>query len=256
MEISTKRPGLDWPDVPSIQVPASSPRPTKKASSSTRSIEEDQLSEFLSSDKVTFTSLKENLLKNQRESLEHLSCFIIEYTLYVQSQQYLNGEPLFLVKIFKDLNFETHYCGIKYTIFTFSKIRVMTIHAWSVFEEIARHLKDMEIDNKKCVLQEHPSAMAPTFGKRMYSQELIVRVLQYFATSRSLYNWLRNDYPLPSIKTLIRITSKVSALNETYFMRSVFNTVRENQKQCVIMQDEIYVKIVVISWGNFVWTSD
>ena len=25
-------------------------------------------------------------------------------------------------------------------------------------------------------------------------------------------------------------------------MRSVFNTVKENQKQCVIMQDEIYVK--------------
>ena len=25
-------------------------------------------------------------------------------------------------------------------------------------------------------------------------------------------------------------------------MRSVFNTLKENQKQCVIMQDEIYVK--------------
>ena len=32
----------------------------------------------------------------------------------------------------------------------------------------------MEIVNKKCVLQEHLSAMAPTVGKRMYSQELIV----------------------------------------------------------------------------------
>ena len=43
----------------------------------------------------------------------HLSCFIIEDTIYVQSQQYLNGEPYFLIKIIKDLNFETHHCGIK-----------------------------------------------------------------------------------------------------------------------------------------------
>ena len=71
------------------------PKPTKKACSSTQSIEEDQLLEFLSSDKVRFTSLKENL-KNQGESLVHLSCFVIENTLYVQSQQYLNGVPLFL----------------------------------------------------------------------------------------------------------------------------------------------------------------
>ena len=73
-----KDPPSIWPGVPSSQTrTASKPqRPTKKACSSTRSIEEDQLSEFLSSDKVTFTSLKENLLKSQGESLVHLSCFI------------------------------------------------------------------------------------------------------------------------------------------------------------------------------------
>ena len=73
-----KDPPSIWPGVPSSQTPTASKsqRPTKKACSSTRSIEEDQLSEFLSSDKVTFTSLKENLLKSQGESLVHLSCFI------------------------------------------------------------------------------------------------------------------------------------------------------------------------------------
>ena len=149
-------------------------------------------------------------------------------TLYVQSQQYLNGVPLFLVKIFKDLNFETYHCGIKCTISTLSKNRVMTVHAWSVFEKIIRYLKNMEIDNKKCVLQEHLSAMAPTVGKKTYSQELVLRVFQYFPTSRGLYNQLRIDYQLPSIKTLTRATSKVSTLNETCFTRSVFNAVKEN----------------------------
>ena len=135
IKVSGKSPPKDppsiWPGVPSTQVTTSSlpPRPTKKACSSTCSIEEDQLSEFLSSDKVTFISLKENL-KSQREYLVHLSCFIIEDTLHVYSQQYLNGAPLFLVKIFKDLNFETYHCGIKYTISTLSKNRVMTAHVW------------------------------------------------------------------------------------------------------------------------------
>ena len=149
-------------------------------------------------------------------------------TLYVQSQQYLNGVPLFLVKIFKDLNFETYHCGIKCTISTLSKNRVMTVHAWSVFEKIIRYLKSMEIDNKKCVLQEHLSAMAPTVGKKTNSQELVLRVFQYFPTSRGLYNQLRIDCQLPSIKTLTRATSKVSTLNETCFTRSVFNAVKEN----------------------------
>ena len=180
-----------------------------------------------------------------RESLVHLSCFIVEDTLYVQSLHYLNGVPLFLVKIFKDLNFETFHLrpNVQYPVIsTLSKNRVMTVHAWSVLEEIIRYLKNMEIDNKECVLQEHLSTMAPTVGKIMYSQELTVRVFQYFATSRSLYNRFRIDYQLPSIKTLTRIRSKVSALNETYFMRSVFSTLKENQKQCVIIQDEIYVQ--------------
>ena len=91
------------PGEPSSQVPTSSPipRPSIKGCSSTRSIEEDQLLEFLGSDKVTFNSFQRNLL-NRMESLLHLSCFIIEDTLYVQSQQYLNGVLFFLVKTFKN----------------------------------------------------------------------------------------------------------------------------------------------------------
>ena len=51
----------------------------------------------------------------------------------------------------------------------------MAVQVWSVLEEIIRYLKNMEIDNKKCVLRQHLSAIAPTVGERMYSKELIVR---------------------------------------------------------------------------------
>ena len=52
----------------------------------------------------------------------------------------------------------------------------------------------MEIDNVKCLLQEHHSAKAPTFERKMYNQELIVRAFQYFGISRRLYYRPRTDY--------------------------------------------------------------
>ena len=33
----------------------------------------------------------------------------------------------------------------------------MTVHAWSVFEEIIRYFKNKKIDKKKCLVQEHYS---------------------------------------------------------------------------------------------------
>ena len=82
--------------------------------------------------------------------------------------------------------------------------------------------------------------MAPTvILKRMYSQELVLRAFQYFAASRSLYNRIRVDYQLQSIKTLTRITPKVSTFNETCFVRGVE---KKNQKQCVITQHVTYEK--------------
>ena len=77
-------------------------------------------------------SLRENL-KNRREFWVNFSCFLIEDTLYLPSQKYLNRVPIFLVKTLKDLKFD---CVLKYTISTLSQNRVM-----SVFEEIIRHLK-------------------------------------------------------------------------------------------------------------------
>ena len=43
----------------------------------------------------------------------------------------------------------------------------------------------------KCVIQEYLSAIAPTVGKRMYSQELIYG---HFSIFIGLYDQLRIDY--------------------------------------------------------------
>ena len=75
------------------------------------------------------------------------------------------------------------------------------------------------------VLQEHPSAMtSPVIrGKYMVNNWLD----GLFGTSRS--SAIRIDYQLQGIKTLTKITSKISALNKPCFKCTIFNTVEENQ---------------------------
>ena len=63
-----------------------------------------------------------------------------------------------------------------------------------------------------------------------YTPEMTVRGFEYFAKSRSCCKLLRNDYELPSISTLTRLTSKVSNIEDSSFVRSVFQSLNDGQK--------------------------
>ena len=79
----------------------------------------------------------------------------------------------------------------------------MTVHACLVFEEIT--IRYLEIRKRKCVLQEDLGTMAPAvIVMRMFSQELIVWVYQYFAGDCIII-----DYQIQYITTLARIRSRV-----------------------------------------------
>lgn len=157
----------------------------------------------------------------------------------------------YLIKIFEDLRFETYHFGIKCYISSLSRNRMTKLDSWSKVEEVVRYLSAMELNNKKVVLQEHVIAMATkTVGKPIYGHEIIIRAFEYFATSRCLYNRLRRDYQLPSITTLTRITSKVSKVSEVPFLKSVFESIESNQKLCVILHDEVYVKQMLLYHGG------
>ena len=68
-------------------------------------------------------------------------------------------------------------------------------------------------------------------------------------TSRTLYNRLRDNFQLPSLATLGRMTSKVSKLNKKSFLLSIFNTLNTNQKGCIILHDEVYIKKMLLYHG-------
>ena len=72
----------------------------------------------------------------------------------------------------------------------------------------------------------------------VYSPQIICRAFEYFATSRSLYHQLVNDYQLPSIRTLTQITSKVACVEYITFLKSVLHNLPVWQKRCVLLWDD------------------
>ena len=100
-------------------------------------------------------------------------------------------------------------------------------------------------------MQQQLCVMAPVnVGKQLYGPDIIIRAFEYFATSRTLYNRLRRDFQLPSITTLTRITSKVSKIPENTFLCSILKSLDDNQKLCVILHDEVYVKKMLLYHGG------
>ena len=101
----------------------------------------------------------------------------------------------------------------------------------------------MEIDNKKDVLRQQMNSMkACCVGEKKYELNTIIRAFEYFATSRATYKILRNDYELPSVQTLTRLTSKVKNVNNDIFLKNVFSNLNMKEKTCILLADEVYVK--------------
>ena len=92
---------------------------------------------------------------------------------------------------------------------------------WSTINQILRYLNNFNIYHKKIVLEHFESMATQTVGKSVYTTDIITRSFEYFATSRTLHRQLAKDYQLPSIRTLTRITSKVSKKDDMSFLKDV-----------------------------------
>ena len=85
-----------------------------------------------------------------------------------------------------------------------SSNRIEYLKSWSVDEEAISFLDAIEKSHKKDILLEQISAMGSPVhvGDQRYECATIIRAFKYFATSRTLYNRLREDYELPNVKAL------------------------------------------------------
>ena len=64
------------------------------------------------------------------------------------------------------------------------------------------------MDQKKNVIHQQLKSMRDLtyVGEKKYEFDAIVRAFEYFALSRASYERLRQDFELPSIETLTRLT--------------------------------------------------
>ena len=233
--------------LPKSLVPTPPPlkRRTLKAESSARRVyEEDQLLSFQSSDRITsFDQLLSKISENIGNSVSHYTfgdcCFIQSKELEDDT-----GIASYVLKISQDLSFKAFHVGVQCTITALVKNRITRFNSWSQIEEALRHLYAMEVDRKKMILLQQAECMGKHKQfEQKYSPEVIVRAFEYFACSRSLYHRLREDFQLPSITTLKRITSKVSKVSDDTYISSIFSKLNSGQKLCRSSLSSLFIDI-------------
>ena len=252
-----KDPPSIFENLPKSLLPTPPPpkRLTTKATSSSRrlSSEKDELSIFLEADKISsFQSICDILSKDRLDGVIYYVC---GDCIYIQSKEMCEskcGIPKYLLKISSNLSYEAYHTGVQCHIQTLTKNRIHIFNHWSQIEEAVRYLNTLDIDNKKSVLLQQVDAMSRmnSSKKQSYPPEVIVRAFEYFARSRSLYQQLRNDFQLPSVSTLTKITSKVSNIDDITFMKGVFDNINDGQKSCILLLDEVYVKPMLTYHGG------
>ena len=91
-------------------------------------------------------------------------------------------------------------------------------------------------------------------GEKKNQIETIVRAFEYFALSRTTYNRIREDFELPSIATLTRLTSKVRNVDDDSYLRTMFENLKDQrQKTCILLLDEVYVKTTLQYHGGILF---
>lgn len=74
----------------------------------------------------------------------------------------------------------------------------------------------------------------------------VSRFLKPDTLPESLYDFLRKYYELPAVTTNTQIKLKVSSSSENTFLHSAFKSLEDNQKTCLILHDEVYVKKMLL----------
>ena len=93
---------------------------------------------------------------------------------------------------------------------------------WSALNEIVCFLSNKEVTHKTKILLQQVSVTDRNSGRdKWYSMEMAVRAFEYVSTARALHSRIAQDYQLPSIRTLTRITSKVSKVDKTKFLLDI-----------------------------------
>ena len=214
----------------------------------------DELNEFVNQDNTAFENMCSEIASHK---------FPVDLIFYKQDQiqciqlnSFLENSsiPKYLLKILPVQTFESFHAGSKTFITPLSRNKIIKLDSWSKIEETIRFLDSLQMDNKKTIIHQQSNLLNQTkVGEIKYPVQIIVRAYEYFSKSRTLYNRLRSDYQLPSISTLTKVTSKVSKITDSKFLKSVFEKLQQQQKACIILIDEVYMKSCLTYHGGCIY---
>ena len=248
-----------FPNVPSSCIPSSfssstTPRITKKALSSHRTSEVDEMAQFTLIDRFK----PESFSCQFREILEKEGMVFTEDNKYVLLSNARDG-PIFRFSCHffyndRDLTLtyeayhklqQIHHCTLK------------TLRRWSELEELLRFIriyKPVEDSSKKLdFLCESVSLLNIPKNSRVYSLENLSLGLSWCSKSRVLYEILRHYLTLPSLSTLRKLTRIAKNTDDARLFSTVFNNMEERNRGCILIIDEIYIKAAVAYRGGVVF---
>jgi len=238
---------------PSLRTtPLPPPRPTKRSFAEVRFQVPDEMELFDQMDKICdFESLTAHILQYAFGWKVHI--IATDKEVLLQSQDMLEGTGIFkyMLKINHDLSYDAYRSGIKCSIIPLSRNRVTQLARWSQIEEAVRFLHTLSPTWKDEVMREQAESMGvKQVGEKRYSTATIVRAFSYFALSRTTYERLRIDMQLPSIATLTRMTSAAKRFDDIAFYTRIFSSLSDEQKTCIVLLDEVYVKSMLQYHGG------
>ena len=149
-----KPPSL-FPNIPRSCLKEPLPKERKTLTSSfLRGIIPDEITEFEWQDLLSFNEIK-TVLRDYNDIIVYKD----ENIFIIQSKLFKYGVPIFVLKIFDELTFESFSFGSSCSISSLSTNRAITITSKSALFEAIRYLKNKGVDHKSKILLEHLNVM-------------------------------------------------------------------------------------------------
>ena len=165
----------------------------------------DELDSFRYMDRVSYNDIFDMEVIKKHNFRCPVVAFCNDNSLNLQSVIFSEGASKFLLAINESLEFKTFHMSIRVSNSCVIKNNIRPLNSWSAIEEIveSRFENLYGIIHKVEVIHQQLRSMSTSaWSKKLYSPEAIVRAFFYFATSRSLYKHMREDYQFPTISIL------------------------------------------------------
>ena len=190
---------------------------------------------------------------------------ISKVLLLIQSLTFIDGTgiPTYLVKISKDGVISAFHNGVKMSVAIIidSHKKEALCTKWGVLCKVLQHLEQLSENEKNEKMKKHKKGLNEQIhsmnfhhvGEKTYSAKIIVLSFMYYAMSRCTYSKMRENFLLPAITTLQRLTARVKRIELSKFIKIMFSTLKPVQKFCIILIDEVYVKKTVSYHGGHIF---